>query len=502
MLKALASNSITEMGATTTFTTDGENRARGIASIFLRRLCFWLLGLLIVSLPWRQRILLVERPLSPVYRDFTDLLLYIPDLLLLVLLILWGMAQWLRPQRLHPGPTWLWLPLIGLSATGVLSVINAVQPALSAFHALQLLLLLLFYLYLVNEKITLEQLAWPISIQVGLQTFIGVFQVWRQQDLGLKWLGERSLDPIAGSATVWAQGGLQSLRAYGLSDHPNILAINLVCSLLVLAVWIGGQPGGTPMRPQRRMSAISLPSQRAARVWRRSLTALLFGGALVAMLLTFSRTAWISLAGGGLTAVSLAKLSPWRRRLRNWMLLASLSLLILSPFVWRFLPYLSMGTTAEMMAARVQERWNSRMENQTLNNVTNRIFAANALNGVGMAGLPVAIERGTTDFPYDYQPSRFVLMTVAAETGLLAALIYLVLQLTPWAVLWFERRRLRATSSLLGFSAALMALFIFSLLDAYPWSYSSGRVWQYLLWGTWVVAYVEARRPAAGNLYA
>jgi hypothetical protein len=488
------------VGATLAANNEGTVRVR--TSHFLRRLCNWVLALLIITLPWRQRMTLVEHPLPPVYRDFTDLLLYTPDVLLVVLLMMWGIAQWLRPQRLRARPIWLWLPLVALAMASALSVFGAVQPDLSAFYSLQLLLLLPFYLYLVSNQITLKQLIWPVSVQVGLQAVIGVLQVWQQHDLGLYWLGERGLDPQAGGATVWAEGGLLSLRAYGLSDHPNILAINLVCGMLLLAVWIGSGPFRMPLSSAKGKAGFSRLLSGAILIARRSLAGLLFSWSLVALLLTFSRTAWISLAGGGAAAVALARLSPWRRRWRSWVLLAGLSMLILSPFLWRFLPYLSMGSTAEVMTARVQERWNSRNENLTLNNASTRLFAANALNGVGMAALPLAIRRRTTDFPYDFQPSRFVLLTVAAETGLLAALIYLALQLAPWMILWIEWRRLRATPSLVGLSAALMALSVFGLFDAYSWSYPSGRVWQVLLWGTWAAAYAEARRPAAGVHYA
>jgi len=56
--------------------------------------------------------------------------------------------------------------------------------------------------------------------------------VIHQGDLGLQLLGEYRLDPAwEGVSIVWMEG-LRTLRAYGLSDHPNILGGSLAFALI------------------------------------------------------------------------------------------------------------------------------------------------------------------------------------------------------------------------------------------------------------------------------
>jgi len=189
----------------------------------LRVLAGALLGLLIITLPWRQRLLTVMRPRPPIYADFTDLLLFTHDLLLLALLLAWAMLLWLHSRPLRTGPFFVWTPLLGLMLLSFLSLISSADPLLSAYHALHRLLLLLLYLYLVNESKSVRSIGWACAILILVQAPIAISQVSGQNGTGLGWLGERELTEGSG-AVVWAEGGLTSLRAYGLSDHPNILA--------------------------------------------------------------------------------------------------------------------------------------------------------------------------------------------------------------------------------------------------------------------------------------
>src|SRR5579862_6241706 len=70
----------------------------------LRTLSLGALGLTIVLLPLRARLLLEARPLLPVYGDFTNLLLFWSDIALALLLALWLASLALKPRRLWLGP--------------------------------------------------------------------------------------------------------------------------------------------------------------------------------------------------------------------------------------------------------------------------------------------------------------------------------------------------------------------------------------------------------------
>ena len=442
-----------------------EQPIRARVALALDRLARLTFALMVITIPWRQRIVLQARPRPPLYADFSDLLLFSHDIFLLALLFLWSAGLVLRPRRLATGPFFIWWPLLGLTALALISAITAVDPLLSTYHAVHLVLLAGLYLYAVNEIRQLYFLAVALAVQLGLQAAVALAQVWWQQDLGLGWLGEPTLDLWAGSAFVWAEGALRSLRAYGLADHPNILAASLAFGMLLLAAWaVTGS--------RRRLVA----------------TVALFAFSGVALLATFSRDAWITFAAGALLTMGLFWRMGQPGPLRRWLILLGLMLLLLLPAVWLYLPYLRLGTGQDVIAARFEERLYQAAEREALNRAANELFIGHAITGVGIGTLPVAMQQQATGLGFDYQPPRNTVLVAAAEIGLIGALFYFVLLLGPWAALALRRERL-ASPLLLGLTGALAAVTLFSLFDAYTWSYPSGRLWQWLIWGVWAAAY-------------
>lgn len=420
------------------------------------------LALTIVTLPWRQRIVLAERPFPPIYPDFTNLLLYTHQLFLLALLLLWAASLVLHPRRLHTGPSFLWWPMLGLTALTLLSAVTAIDRLLAGAQAAQLLLLLFLYLFVVNEVKGLGLAAAVVSLQILIQAVVSIGQGWQQRSLGLAWLGERVLDPWNGASFVWAQGALRSLRAYGLSDHPNILAAGLTFSLLLLTAWI-----------------LSTKSR-----WTLPAVAI-FGLGCVALFLTFSRPAWTAFVVGAVgTAVFFAQIPSSRRRW--WLPQAGAAVLLLLPFIWLRLPFLQFGTDPGVIASRLQERINWQQERSALILAANEQFSGHALTGVGPGSLPLALKTGA-HFDFDYQPAPVSLITAAAEIGLIGALFYLFTLAAPWLALAIRPRRIEANPALAGVYGLLLAIIVFSFLDAYPWFHPAGRSWQWLAWSLWAV---------------
>ncbi len=422
------------------------------------------LALLIITLPWRQQLVLLARPSPPIYPDFTNLLLPTHTIFLLLLLLAWGGSLLLQPRRLRVGPFFIWWPLLGITTAAAIGVIAAVDPFLAGYHVLQVGLLDLLYLFIINEVTGWKWVGTAVALQILLQAAIAIGQAWQQHDLGLAWLGERALSPQSGSI-VWAQGGLQSLRAYGLTDHPNILGISLALGLLLLATWYLQAAGHGHI-----------------------LALVIFSLGSVALFLTFSRSAWISFGWGTLwvTAVCFKK-SP--QRLSRWLAPIGFSLLLLLPVIWQNLPYLRLGADPGAIAARVEERLSTQTERAALNRAADQLFSDHALTGTGLGTFPLALRRAWPDFAYDYQPARMTFITSGAEIGLFGELFYFLAVFAPWVVLILRRDRLAFSPALIGLSSVLLAVTIFGLVDAYPWFYPAGRLWQWLIWGLWAGAY-------------
>ena len=111
----------------------------------------------------------------------------------------------------------------------------------------------------------------PLAGMVTVQALVGIMQVLQQHSIGWQSLGELELDPAwSGVSIVWANG-VRSLRAYGLSDHPNILGGCFAFGLILLATWF-----------------IQTDSTR------RTLIGAVFALGTIGLFLTFSRAAWLA----------------------------------------------------------------------------------------------------------------------------------------------------------------------------------------------------------------
>ncbi len=496
-----------------------KNRDKSLASLnlfvvqWLARVAF---GLSIITLPWRLVLWRWKRPFPPIYADFTDFLLLPQDVFLLITLLFWGISLAIQPRRLLTGPWFVWIPLVGLTLISWVSVPMSVDRPLSVYHAVRLLLLLGLYLYLVNELGT-EQLAPPkeegafriiailtisLAIQIGLQAVIGLSQWWQQQDLGLQWLGEQTLAAET-SNVIWAAGGKQAIKAYGLTDHPNILAMNLAMGLLLLFALIF-----------------------VHREWVGMWLLPIFGGGTAVLLLTFFRPGWIALTAAiifmvwmarriesknpkGFTSEHLAMLNQkplgfergtFQRTRRIIVGIMIISFLLPLKSV---LPYMRLeadGASAALIAAQISKRAAVQQQGELLTLAANEIFTQHALTGTGIGTLPIGIQQSFPEFKTDYQPTRINFINVAAEIGLFGALFYGMLLLFPWLMIFINRRQLFTIESslklkdrmfLIGMLSALLAVTMLNFSDAYAWFYPAGRFWQWLLWGLWAASYKE-----------
>jgi O-antigen ligase len=429
------------------------------------------LGLTLVAIPFRYRQVLLERPLYPVYGDYTNFLLFPSDVGLLLTLGFWLISLALAPRRVRPGPFFLAAPIAGFTLVGLLSIFVSVDPALSVYHGLRLVLLAGLYLYLVNEIESLKPLLWAVALQVLLQAVVGIGQSWQQHSLGLSAFGELTLDPARPGVSVVGAGDDRFLRAYGLTDHPNLLGGCLAFALVALAA-----------------------GYAAARAeWRPLLTGA-FALGLTALFLTFSRSAWLAL-GGGLGAYLLT-LAFGRHKPQIFFSLGLVAagVMMTLPFMWRAAPYagLRLNVTGAPAVSSLEER--ALNERQYLAEVTNEIFSDHAGLGIGLGALPTALRRFYPQFPINYQPAHVALLEAAAETGILGAIFYSLALTLPWLVLWRRRRVALRSPELLGLSALLLALTVVGFFDYYTWLSTLGRMWQWLAWGVWGAQYQKLSR--------
>lgn len=442
--------------------------SRILFSRMLRSLARLSFILVVITIPVRMRWILQSRPTPPVFADYTDFLLFIADIFMLATLFFWIATILLMGRRPFMGPPSLLIPLAGVTLMGLISVADSVDPALSFYHTIRLILLALFCVYVINESYQLKDLLLPVGFQVGIQAVVGISQVVQQRSLDLKLLGELELDPAWHGVSIVSAEGVRLLRAYGLSDHPNILGGCLAFGLLVMAA-----------------AYLKLDLN-----WRILVAGGFFLGSL-ALLLTFSRSAWVAVSAG-FVCMLIVFARRYRPMLPAFVALFTATLFILLPFLWSYAPYFGVRLNLGDSFQRAPQEIQSIGERQLLNTTTNRLFVENALLGVGLGSLPTAMSQRFSDFPVNYQPAHFVLLTATAETGLIGGTFYLLLLVSPWLVMWMRRRHLRLTPDLAVSCALLLASTLVGFLDYYTWLLVPGRLWQYLIWGIWGSAYLAA----------
>lgn len=424
---------------------------------------------------WRYRWILIAWPSPPVYEDFTSLLLFPTDLTLLLSLAAWGLSRWMRPRPWAWGPAFLSLPLGGVLIASWLSVPFSANPALSLYLSVRVLVLVGLYLLVMDRGRDLRVLTLAAVLLILSQAPLGLMQVLRQASLGLGALGEYELNPAWSGVSVVTAGDTRLLRAYALTDHPNLLGGTLAFSLFLV-------------------SAGFLKEQRP---WR-TLYVAIFGLGLVGLLATFSRAAALALASG----MALYGILLWRRRTaqetQEWLALVVAGGLLLAPFLVQYAPFLGARVGVAGSFDNVPTERRSVQERIALNRAANEIFSEHALAGVGIGALPLAMQDRFPEFPYDFQPAHLVVLDVAAETGLFGALFFGLALVLPWIALFrLARQQRQLPRGLIAASALLLALTVVGLFDYYPWLLQPGRLWQWLAWGLWAGQYADALNGVA-----
>ena len=427
---------------------------------------------LVILSPFRARIDLLARPDPPVYGDFTDILLYWSDIALAATLGCWFLSLAARRRAIACGPRFLAVPIAGLIVVACAGVPFAVDPVVAVDGAIRLVALAGLALFVVNE-LDLGSLRIPLVAMIAVQAVVALGQYADQRSLGLGALGEYVLAPDLGVSVVTGTNGVRYLRAYGLTDHPNILGGILAIAILLLI-------GILATRTRRRPGAVDL------------LTGATVALGAAALFATFSRAAWLGAIVGLVVLGGMLVAIRARAALRVAAVAGAAAAIAVAPLIGPALPVLAARLDP---GSRIATEARSVDERAGVAEAANAIFIAHPALGVGIGVLPTAMRIADPAFPWDYQPASVVVLDVAAETGIVGAACFLVVLIAPWVAL--VRRRDRWTASLATATAALAAIGLIGFVDYYTWTYPAGRIWWWIVLAIWIVAYraATARRP-------
>jgi len=194
----------------------------------------------------------------------------------------------------------------------------------------------------------------------------------------------------------------------------------------------------------------------------------------VALLATFSRSAWIA------TALILPPTAMWMwrrdRSARRGLAIAAVMIvagLSAAGWTWRDSVMARIGidappgvVTTSVPAAMIEHLKHD--DRIALNAVALRVIADHPVLGIGAGNSPLAAQRAQLAPLYPHN----VPLMLAVEVGIAGGLLWVALMGTAaWRL-----RRAAPSAWLVAGVAAFAALQIISLLDCYPWSLNAGRL--------------------------
>jgi len=254
--------------------------------------------ILLVALPLGTRVLIYQ--FTPGFHEYEALAIYLSDLLLLAII-----AVFLRRFRQAVKATvYKWSDFIVAAVPGKiaaygliaflglagLSIILAVSPGLAVYNFLRLMLLAVFALAvgkIVFERKILEKILLLLAILAVIQSVVGILQFKTQSNLGLQILGESPVGASNPDTSRVAVGSARLMRAYGTFPHPNILAAFLLLGLFGLFHFYFHLTG---LKEYQGTAA----SYFGPNFYKRSALAAGIFLVSIGLILTFSRTAWLT----------------------------------------------------------------------------------------------------------------------------------------------------------------------------------------------------------------
>jgi len=414
-----------------------------------------LLSILIVSIPFALHWTLVDRRVADIYYEYTSLILYLSDIALLIFFTSWLLMKGLPRAG---GPLAVTLPLVLITVEAAVHIAWSIDPVLTAFFAVRLLLLLALYVTLVQFQPGHRTVMTSFAIVLGTQSVLALMQFILQSDLGMAWIGEVQVGwYLVAGARTW-------LRAYGLTPHPNIL---------------GGILAGCML--------ICLPLCLTATGRSRLLYLIMLGCGAAGLFVTFSRTAWMGCGVGMLVFFIAIFASPsWRNRYARSALLC-VAIIVITICASGIRHRQIIVSHASWRGILIERR--SVDERRTLIAAAMRIVLDSKWCGTGAGTFSQAVEPLVRDDERVFShPVHNVPLLLAAETGVIGGVSWIWLMLAPLAISYRSYRRSKMTLYMLGISCALLALAITDLFDFYSWGWQQGRLLRWTLLGLWGAA--------------
>jgi O-antigen ligase len=312
------------------------------------------------------------------------------------------------------------------------------RPDVSASAGITWLAIALFALT-VGCTASPRDIIWSLILTSTLMGVTVIAQVAQQGSLGLWTVGEFAFSVARPGASILQADGMVYLRPQALLPHPNMAG-----GLLALgALFAGAQ-------------SVTVPG------WARMIALVCLPVLLWALLLTFSRAAWIGLAASALIVLILMRV-----RWRALILPASIIVVVAGLFFAQYRPLLAAraGDGGESVELR------SVSDRLVFTEFALRAIAERPVTGQGIGAFPWRSAGYIRETFFDLRGDQVhqVFLATWAELGLVGFVLFAASLLFGAAAAFQQRRANAHTGGLILLAAA--ALFaVIGLFDHYPYS--------------------------------
>lgn len=243
----------------------------------LERIYSFFFYLFVFTLPFQVDILVFSQDIyfSGFFNPYLSHFLYLSDLFLLCSFFFLAIFLFFEKKRrcFAIGYSPLFFSLVALGFSFVLSSFFSSNLTNSLIYFIRFFEFFVVYLIFINKLLDTKMVASVFVASIGFQAFLGIYQYLLQESFGLRFIGE----PILSSSHLGVAKidvfSSKFLRIYGTFSHPNIFAGYILFALSLLP--------------------LSSFFRRGARIDYLYFLIIFF---LVALLLTFSRSAYLAFA--------------------------------------------------------------------------------------------------------------------------------------------------------------------------------------------------------------
>ena len=373
------------------------------------------------------------------------------EVLAMIAIVTYVLAGWPNRTTLQSGWRRLFvLALVGLIAFETISIAWSTHRGLAAVQVAHVLIWAAFALLIGCAEWSAVSMTFALLIGLVIHSVAGFVELAVLPVVGVV--------PQNSGISVVFNGTEHWLRVYGVSSHPNLLGGHLAAGVILIL-------------------GLVIVSRGRWRFW-------LVGAWLtcwITLLLTFSRSAWLGVTGGGLLALILLMRSRRLTRSTSKMLAATATagLGLTALFVWRFQPFLVNRLAVTIVSYETQ----AILQRLAAARLAWQIFSAHPLTGVGLAQ-SVVVTRNMLGTPIDWIHNVPLLIAAELGAGGLILIGLLLIAITAIGVQRWWRRSISLWQALIA--GALIALAIAMQFDHYVWTVpQGGLLWAWLV-GWWL----------------